>query len=104
MITATTLLDEWLEQRTAPDLLVLDPSAHQAKWARNFTEFKGEVPGLVESITKYHRMVRCMHMFRFSFDDDDDDDARTIMSAVWGGQACVLDDFPSFQGTLHKGR
>lgn len=103
MITATTLLDEWLEQRTAPDLLVLDPSAHQAKWARNFTEFKEEVPGLVKSITKYHRMVRCIPMFRFS-SDDDDDDARTIVSAVRGGQACVLDDIPSFQGTLHKRR
>lgn len=102
MITATTLLDEWLEQRTAPDLLVLDPSAHQAKWARNFTEFKEEVPGLVKSITKYHRMVRCIPMFRFS--SDDDDDARTTVSAVRGGQACVLDDIPSFQGTLHKRR
>lgn len=57
VITATNLIDEWLEKKQAPDMLVLDPSAHQAKWARNFTEFKGEIPGLVESLTKYRQEV-----------------------------------------------
>jgi hypothetical protein len=61
VITATNLIDEWLEKEQAPDMLVLDPSAHQAKWARNFTEFKGEIPGLMESLKKYHQKVRiCM--------------------------------------------
>ena len=59
VITATTLLNEWIEEdEDAPDILVMDPSAHQAKWARNFTEFKGEVPGLVDTVHKYHQKVR----------------------------------------------
>lgn len=57
VITATQLLNVWLGGEEAPDLLVMNPSAHQAKWARNFTEFKSEIPGLVDAITRYKRKV-----------------------------------------------
>lgn len=53
--SAASLLREFLENHQAPDLLVMDPSAHQAKWARNFTEFQGEIPRLMEAIHQYHR-------------------------------------------------
>ena len=58
VITATNLLEEWLESGKAPDVLIMDPSAHQAKWARNFTEFKSEVPGLVDALNRYREKVR----------------------------------------------
>jgi hypothetical protein len=57
VITATELLNKWLDGEEAPDLLVMNPSAHQAKWARNFTEFKSEVPGLVNAIARYKKKV-----------------------------------------------
>lgn len=53
--STASLLHDFLEKKKAPDLLVMDPSAHQAKWARNFTEFRGEIPRLIELIQRYDR-------------------------------------------------
>ena len=53
--STASLLGEFLEMKQAPDILVMDPSAHQAKWARNFTEFRGEIPTLIERINKYQK-------------------------------------------------
>ena len=40
---------------TAPDLLVCDASAHQAKWARDYDAFMDELPGLVDAVIRYHK-------------------------------------------------
>ena len=53
VITTVNKLQEWLEFGQPPDVIIMDASAHQAKWARNFTEFKSEVPLLVESVNQY---------------------------------------------------
>lgn len=38
----------------APDLVVCDASAHQAKWARDYGAFMDEMPSLIESVTRFH--------------------------------------------------
>lgn len=53
--STASLLEDFLQKNQAPDLLVMDPSAHQAKWARNFTEFQEEIPRLLQTIQKYHK-------------------------------------------------
>ena len=41
-------------ERRLPDLIVCDASAHQAKWARDYDAFVGELPTLVEAVMNYH--------------------------------------------------
>ena len=55
VITTVNKLNEWLENGDPPDLLVMDASAHQAKWARNYSEFQDEVPLLVEAVNAWHQ-------------------------------------------------
>lgn len=54
VITTVNKLEEWLAWGEAPDVVIMDAAAHQAKWARNFTEFEAEVPLLADAVARYN--------------------------------------------------
>lgn len=53
--STTAAINTFLDDGEAPDLLVCDASAHQAKWARDWREFILEIPDLVDAVERYDK-------------------------------------------------
>ena len=51
--STASVINEFLGVDGVPDLVVCDASAHQAKWARDYDAFMGELPDLVKAVKKY---------------------------------------------------